>query len=227
MPNWLVSRVFDNTNPQSIASMLRVRRIQPLIRLLEEIHAAHGHVRLLDIGGTVDYWKIVPRRTLEELGVRITIANPWVSATATSDALFNLVEADGCDLSRYGDREFHVAHSNSVLEHVGGRERMKMFASDVRRVAQRHFVQTPNFWFPVEPHAMLPFIHWLPYRLRIALVQKFALGHWPRQPGREEAQILLSENDLLNKRDFTRLFPESEIRVERFLGLPKSLLAIG
>ena len=226
MPNWLVSRVFDNTNPRSVAFRLRARRIQPLVRILEEIHSAHGHVRLLDLGGTPNYWEIIPRQTLEGLNVRITVANLYRSAHRDGDTLFTLIKADACDLSSIGDKEFHVVHSNSVIEHVGSRDRMQLFAAEVRRVAERHFVQTPNFWFPVEPHALLPFFHWLPYRLRIALVQKYTLGHWPRQRSREEAEKLLRDNDLLNKREFSRLFPASVIRVERFFGLPKSLLAI-
>jgi hypothetical protein len=140
--------------------------------------------------------------------------------------MFTPIEADACDLSGIVDNEFHVVHSNSVIEHVGGRDRMKLFAAEVRRVAPRHFVQTPNYWFPVEPHTMLPFVHWLPHHLQISLVQRFKLGHWPRLHDRAEADKFLRENALLSKREFGELFPESSIRVERFFGLPKSLLAI-
>ena len=30
------------------------------------------------------------------------------------------------------------------------------------RVANRVFVTTPNRLFPVDPHTLLPFVHWLP-----------------------------------------------------------------
>src|SRR5919202_1557251 len=30
------------------------------------------------------------------------------------------------------------------------------------RVARRVFVTTPNRWFPLDPHTLLPFVHWLP-----------------------------------------------------------------
>jgi hypothetical protein len=29
-------------------------------------------------------------------------------------------------------------------------------------VADRYFVQAPNWWFPVDPHYLVPGIHWLP-----------------------------------------------------------------
>ena len=225
-PRWLFSRVFDNTDPGSLAFRLRARRIQPLLHMLEELRARHGQVRMLDIGGTWAYWSIIPRAQFEALGVHVTLANLDRPATRIDDPLFTFVEADACDLSAFGDHAFHIAHSNSVLEHVGGRDRMQRFAAELRRVAPRHFVQTPNFWFPVEPHAMLPFVHWLPRSVRIALVQRARLGHWPRQPDRDSAERLLRENELLTRREFAALFPDSEIRLERVLGLPKSLLAL-
>jgi hypothetical protein len=36
-------------------------------------------------------------------------------------------------------------------------------------VARGFYVQTPAFSFPVEPHALLPFVHWLPAGPRRAL----------------------------------------------------------
>ena len=223
---WLISRVFDNTDPRSLAFRLRARRIRPLLDMLGQLHNAHGQVRMLDIGGTRGYWSILSRARLESLGVRITLVNLEQPATSRDDSLFTHIEADACDLSAFDDDAFHIAHSNSVLEHVGSRERMRQFAAELRRVAPRHFVQTPNFWFPVEPHAMLPFIHWLPLGVRVALVRRFTLGHWPRQETAEDAVRLLRDNDLLTRREFAGLFPDSEIRVERVWGLPKSLLAI-
>jgi Methyltransferase domain len=71
------------------------------------------------------------------------------------------VVADGRELP-FGDGEFDVAFSNAVVEHVGGREDQERFCHELARVATRVFVTTPNRLFPVDPHTLRPFVHWLP-----------------------------------------------------------------
>jgi Methyltransferase domain len=71
------------------------------------------------------------------------------------------VVADGRELP-FGDGEFDVAFSNAVVEHVGSREDQKRFCHELARVARRVFVTTPNRLFPVDPHTLRPFVHWLP-----------------------------------------------------------------
>ena len=65
--------------------------------------------------------------------------------------------------------------SNSVIEHVPPQLQSK-FAEEVARVATRYFVQTPNRYFPIEPHYQLPLFQFLPKGIRKALNKRFALG---------------------------------------------------
>jgi hypothetical protein len=72
------------------------------------------------------------------------------------------VRADGRDLP-FADGEFDVGFSNAVVEHVaGGRAGQRAFVHELCRVSRRVFVTTPNRWFPLEVHTLLPFVHWLP-----------------------------------------------------------------
>ena len=72
------------------------------------------------------------------------------------------VLADGRSLP-FRDRTFDFVHSSAVLEHVGSRTQQVRFLGEIWRVARRGiFVTTPNRWFPVEFHTMLPLVHWLP-----------------------------------------------------------------
>lgn len=124
--------------------------------------------------------------------------------------------ADGTDLP-FGDAEFPVAFSSSVIEHVP-EALQPAFASEIRRVSRAYYVQTPNRFFPIEPHYQFPFFQFFPERLRRALNRRFTLG-W--QPKGEWEEI-----KLLSARDMRQLFPDAEIHRERVLGLTKSLMAV-
>ncbi len=72
------------------------------------------------------------------------------------------VAADGRDLP-FPDSEFDFVHSSAVLEHVGSREKQTRFLAEAWRVARKGiFITTPNRWFPIEFHTVMPLAHWLP-----------------------------------------------------------------
>ncbi len=72
------------------------------------------------------------------------------------------IQADGRSLP-FADGAFELGFSNAVVEHVaGGREGQRAFVHELCRVAGRVFVTTPNRWFPIDPHTLLPLAHWLP-----------------------------------------------------------------
>ncbi len=93
-----------------------------------------------------------------------------ITASGKDDAMFleemypgvRFVFADGRNLP-FADREFDYVHSSAVLEHVGSRGKQADFLREAWRVAGKGlFVTTPNRWFPVEFHTVMPFAHWLP-----------------------------------------------------------------
>ncbi len=69
-------------------------------------------------------------------------------------------------------------------------------AKEVRRIAPHYFLQTPNIWFPVEPHFKLPFVHWLPEQMRAAIVQATRRSRKFRDAG--EATQYVQRLSLLN-----------------------------
>jgi methyltransferase family protein len=89
-----------------------------------------------------------------------------------------IVQADGRELP-FADGEFDVAFSNAVVEHVGGRDAQRALVHELCRVARSVFVTTPNRWFPIEVHTLLPFVHWLPRTVTRRLV-----------PGMREIELL-------------------------------------
>lgn len=62
----------------------------------------------------------------------------------------------------FEDKEFDIAWSNAVIEHVGEYDKQLLFLSELIRTSKSIFITTPNRWFPIEVHTRLPFLHYLP-----------------------------------------------------------------
>lgn len=228
MPARRIARwMTDTRDPRSLGSRLRARRSVLLGRLIRSLHAEHGRVDVIDVGGAASYWRVFSETFLEAHGVRVTLVGPELGGEGDGAGRFRSVRGDGCDLRAFGPDAFHIAHANSVIEHVGDWERMVRFASELRRVGVVHYVQTPNFWFPIEPHYVAPFVHWLPEPLRIRLVRTFAIGHFPRANSVDQAVRAVESARLLDSTMMRALFPDSVLHTEWFLGFPKSFTAVG
>ncbi|MFK7959216.1 MAG: class I SAM-dependent methyltransferase [Phycisphaerales bacterium] len=225
----LTRNLVDYDRADSFGSKMRARRVDPLVRLIERVYDERGSVSIIDVGGTRRYWKILPAGLFERCDVQVTIVNlPGAPNTGGSTERFTHIEGDGCDLAEHAENGFDIAHSNSVIEHVGDWDRVESFAAEMQRVARYYYCQTPHFWFPVEPHCMTPIFHWLPKATRVSMVQRFALGNWSRQTDVREAVRTVESARLLDRRMFTTLFgTDATVRTERFCAWPKSMTAIG
>ena len=60
----------------------------------------------------------------------------------------------------FADRQFDIATSNAVLEHVGSPAHQELFVHELIRVARKVFISVPNRYFPVEHHTAIPFLHY-------------------------------------------------------------------
>jgi 2-polyprenyl-3-methyl-5-hydroxy-6-metoxy-1,4-benzoquinol methylase len=117
----------------------------------------------------------------------------------------------------FEDGSFDVCFCSSVVQYVAIEER-GTFAAEIRRVADRYFVQTPNRWFPIEPHYLVPFFQFLPRRVQRWVNAHVGLG-W-------RGRGSWTETRMLTARELRRLFPDARIERERLYGLTKSLMAI-
>jgi SAM-dependent methyltransferase len=120
------------------------------------------------------------------------------------------VRADAADGLPFADDEFDLVYCSSVIEHVP-RPRRGAFAAELRRVGRGWLVQTPAYSFPLEPHALLPFAHWLPVPLRKRYWRLGAARGW-------------EEISLLRRDEVERLFGPA--RAERIGPLVKSWVCV-
>lgn len=172
--------------------------------------------RVLDVGGTPFNWSLLPDRP------RLCIVNISLPPRER-DGSITWIVGDGRHLP-FKDGVFDIVYSNSVIEHLGSLENQRLFANEIRRVGCRYYVQTPNKWFPVEPHLITPFIHYFPKPVQKRLLRNFTIWGLLTRPTIQQCDNFVREVRLLGK-ELRELFPDAEIWHERVFGITKSLIA--
>jgi SAM-dependent methyltransferase len=179
-----------------VAARARARRHERLFALT----GVTGASRIVDVGcGSLGLRALEP--DLDVTGVDLADRPGYPGPFVRADAAEGLPFEDGA---------FDLAYSSSVIEHVP-RGRRAAFAREVRRVARGWYVQTPAFSFPVEPHALLPFAHWLPPGARRRYWRIGVAGRW-------------EEIALLRRREMAALFGDP--LAERVGPLVKSWISV-
>lgn len=213
-------RLFDHRREDSWVHRFRLKRFAFIRSLLESVPRP---MRIIDVGGTPVFWERMGMAGNDD--VHITLVNLRESPVQHSN--LKSVIGDGRDLGEFGENEFDVAFSNSVIEHVGDFSNQRRMANEIQRVARHYVVQTPNRYFPIEPHFLCPFFQFLPFWLRVRLAEQrvVKLGWYGGTGDRQKAQETVASICLLSKRQIRQLFPGCHIYSERFLGWPKSFIA--
>ena len=221
----LQKRLTDYDDPQSLGSRFRSRRLAPLKRTIEKVHRSNGTVRIIDLGGRANYWDLVGHEFLKKNEVQLTLVNLPTEKALKHDQRYHQILGDACHLPNLESNSFDIVHSNSVIEHVGDWKKIKQFANEARRLAPYHFIQTPYYWFPIEPHYMSVGHHWLPWPAR-ARRHRRKKGDKSQESFEKGMQALSAEPFLLDIKRFSILFSDSVILKERVFGiLVKSLIA--
>ena len=175
---------------------------------------------VLDLGGTAATWTDLSQTP------NITLVNTDSSHEHQSyGETITFRTADACNLD-YEDGHFDIVFSNSVIEHVGDRARQEAFAAEARRVAPKLWVQTPSPRFFLEPHLLTPLVHWFPRSTHPFVFRYLTVWGIFTRPSAAEVEHFIRSTRLLKKRDMEQLFPDCQIITERWLGMPKSYIAV-
>ncbi len=214
---------FGTTAGAVYGNSFRAKRMGMFLALADEVLLHQPVCRILDLGGEKAYWM-----GLEDVwhtrNLSITLVN--VEERNDSEGRYNYHAGDARDLKQYSNNSFDVVHSNSVIEHVGRWPDMRRMADEVRRLAPSYFVQTPNYWFPYEPHLRMPCIQWLPQPWQRRIVMARACGFYPKARTVMEANDILTDALLLDAASMQALFPDAQIERERVGPFTKSLIAV-
>jgi len=202
----------------SINQKFREKRFNFFTTLLEGIKSDEP-IQILDIGGTEIYWERM--KFTANNNVIITLLN--LETVPTKNNNFISIKGDACDLSSFKDKQFDIVFSNSVIEHLFSIDNQKKMANEAMRVGKFYFVQTPNYFFPIEPHWLFPFFQFFPSKTRVFLTKNFDLGHYKKSVNKEDAIKRVNEVKLLTEKQMKKLFPRGKVYRETFLSLVKSI----
>lgn len=185
------------------------------------LFAPTASMSILDVGGYPSTWI----DTGASAAITVLNIHPINYERHSGHPLIETVVGNGCELN-FGDRQFDIVFSNSVIEHLGTSDKQKAFAEECRRVGNSYWVQTPARSFFVEPHLITPFIHFLPVKLQRKLLRNFTVWGWLTRPSTSDIDAFLAEIRLLSREEMEELFPEADIICEKFLGFTKSYVAV-
>jgi hypothetical protein len=200
-----------------IIKPFRKRRMTKFLKVIDP----QPSERILDVGGTIFNWKLIDYKNDVVLLNLSAPENIGIELPSN----FSFVVGDGTAL-QYGDKEYDICFSNSVIEHVGSLEKQKMFAQEVCRVGKRIWIQTPAKSFFLEPHYITPFIHWLPKHYQKRLLRNFSIWGLITRPTQQYIDDMVDQTRLLTFEEIRDLFPDCTIKRERFLFMTKAYLIV-
>ncbi|NEQ86524.1 MAG: class I SAM-dependent methyltransferase [Moorea sp. SIO2I5] len=222
--NQILGKLYDNRRPDSWASQLRKKRIKLFKSLID---SGSTPLKILDIGGRQNFWENTDFFNQEFKDVEITLLNLNLAEVKVTHPNFKGVVGTATNMKQFEDNSFDVVFSNSVIEHVGDYNAQRQMADEAMRVGKMYFIQTPNFYFPIEPHFVFPFFQFLPIEVKVWLQSNFDLGQRKKLPNKQKARESVTSIRLLTKKELSNLFPYGNIYEEKLFFLTKCFIAYG
>jgi len=221
--------------PMGFRTRLRERFHERRAALFVDLLAPRPGARMLDLGGGGGS---LAARIRARVPLEVTVADLRRDNRAACLARgFEHVLVEPGPLP-FEANAFDYVLCNSVIEHVTlppeecgvnrpvpsvawkarARASQRAFAAEIERVGRGYFVQTPDRRFPVDHHLHLPLTNFLAHE-SLCRVARVTDRFWMQASGGTVDWELLTPSDV------RRLFPAARITVERFLGVPKSMVA--
>jgi ubiquinone/menaquinone biosynthesis C-methylase UbiE len=177
------SATYTSLKPRSIFARIAVRQRQRMYDAFIALTKIGPSETVLDIGVTSDQ-----DNEISNFFEALYPHKAQITAVGLDDASFlehlypgvKFARADARALP-FVDNAFDFVFSNAVIEHVGSRKQQQQFLRELLRVSRKGvFITTPNRWFPIEFHSVLPLLHWLPpntFRRSLRLLGKSFLAN--------------------------------------------------
>ncbi|MEO8666201.1 MAG: class I SAM-dependent methyltransferase [Ignavibacteria bacterium] len=209
----------DQTKNNSVSGRMRRKRMEFFRKFTDGLKKP---LRILDVGGSDYHWR--DSDFVNNRNYYITIVNTELQDMKD---LRNIcfIKRDVSDLGFFDNKEYDIVYSNSLLEHLNTFEQQMFVSDEMRRIGKHYFVQTPNYYFPVEPHFLFPFFQFLSESLKTKLIMRYDLGWFQKEIDETRARELARSIRLLKKDELLKLFPDAKFYSEKYFLLNKSFIA--
>lgn len=200
----LLKKIIDVEDENSIATKVR----QGNFKLFKDLVLSFNRqVKILDIGGTQNYWEMM-KYTDPNL-IQVTLIN--IDDKKVTLPNFTAIKMNALDLNIF-KFDCDIIFSHSLIEHIDHEK----FAYIVKNFNKPYFIQTPNKYFPIEPHFLFPMLQFFPIWLKYWFVRTY----------RKELESEVETINLLSKKELKKLFPNTQIYGGKILGIAQSFVVI-
>ncbi len=193
--------------PTAIQQILVARRKKRITHALSKV-TTKPNMKIIDIGCGIDgrsFENFIPLNW-EVIGVDLQDPKK-INHTHPN---FQYYQQDAKDLNQFTDKQFDLAVSIGLLEHVTEKKIFKQTTSEIRRVAKQHIVIVPAKYCWIEPHYGFPFFPLYPYSIQKFLIKLFNLSNH-REPIKKDPEFIKKHVMWPSNREYKRTFPESKI----------------
>lgn len=212
----ILKSIVNYNNKNSLGNKFRQRRFEFFENAIKNYPKP---LKILDIGGTEQFWK--NRGFANNPDFSIMLVNLYKEEPSSEN--INSEIGNAVDLSQFEDYSFDIVFSNSVIEHLFDLESQGKMASEVQRLGKYHFIQTPNKYFPIEPHFLFPLFQFLPKSFKMFLLTKTKLIRGVKHDYKY-SKSKIDEIKLLSGQQLKKMFPSSFLFKEKFFGFVKSFV---
>ena len=200
---------------ESLGNQFRNKRFKFFFNKIKKLKKP---VTILDVGGKINYWE--NRNLAGNNDYQITLLNIDLEESLYSN--IKTIKGNATQMSELEDNSQDYT-INTLLDLYDFENQSKM-ALEVQRVGKKYLIQTPNKYFFLEPHYLLPFFQFLPNSLKYFILTKTKLSRLKKWD-QEFAKQYIEEIRLLSEKEMKILFPKSKIYYEKFFGMNKSFTA--
>jgi len=193
--------------PKKLASWLALQERHELVEYFLNVVKPSERGILLEIGGPTGSAKEIV--SVFKTVLVINMSSNWAKVNLQEcnyPAESQIIMADGCFIPLM-DQSVDFIFCNATLEHIP-RESWGTLSQEIERVTLHgFFISVPNYWFPFEPHYLMPFFQFIPQRIKRKLIMDYGLTIGYINKNNYEQTIHLPK-----KRELNSIFPKAKIQ---------------